>query len=1041
MIRFINKLFFCSLVTLLSLNLNAQSSQIAIPRVEQMPNEPSPYNMRNWQEVGVKYDTFVYSLNKTGPYLPFVYLKNNGFNYPQNKSFGLVTYVGTNTPQGNEAINVLPSLVGASLVGIDKTTQNGQNWILMSQDFFNKNNGELIYLNNPNTSSGNDWWYDVMPNVFFYQINDLYPNIGDANFQFTSVANRFLESVRKMGGSDTPWSKASMNYRAWNFRGMKPNASGVKEPEAAGGYAWILYNAYKKTGNPDYWKGAEWSMEFLNEWNDNPSYELQLPYGTYVAAKMNAEIGTNYDIEKLVNWSFNRGALRGWGTIVGKWGGLDVSGLVGEANDNGNDYAFQLNGVQQAAALAPMVRYDKRFARAIGKWILNLANATRLFYPGFLPTSQQDASAWSEVNDPEKVIGYEALREKLNGKSPVSTGDALGGGWAATNLALYGTSSIGYLGGILQPTNVEKILQIDLLKTDFYNDAAYPTYLYYNPFSTAKTVKIQVGSQAVDIYESLSETFITTGATNIINVTIPANQAIVIVLTPSGGIISYDQNKMLVNRIVVDYKQTKQSFTYKPRIQALAALTTEVELNDSISIFAKAFDKDSENLTYNWSVTGGTIAGTGATIGWKAPDTIGSYILTLIVSDATNNRDAATLQLKVVPEINRAPKILEIRKSRAYVAPSGNVEFFANANDPNGDALIYTWSATGGSISGTGNTVNWTAPANEGIFQIKVVVTDDKGLSAEATTSILVKVYPEIPMPISLIAHYPFSGNANDVSGNQLHGSASGARLTNDFIGKPTSAYFFDGINDNISVPSNPLLNFQDAITVSCWIKVQQLLDREQFVVSHGSWQNRWKISITPERKIRWTVNSLTTIRDLDSELAIAKDSSYYVTATYDGRIMMLYVNGELQSYKEMTGKIRTTNLNLLIGQILPTDQAYNFSGTIDEVKIYDNTLPPESVKNLYQNLITAIKDIHKEKITLQVSPNPVTDQLTIHLPVISDANAILTIYNIEGKLIKTEKINTLSTIQLNVQDLQGGMYTIIIRSEKVFGVTKFVKR
>lgn len=1039
------KLYYTILVVLMQIiNFNiiySQSTQNAIPRIEQMPNEPSPYNMRNWQEVGIKYDTFVYNLNRTGQYLPFVYLKNNGVNYPQNKSFGLVTYVGTNTPQGNEAINVLPSLVGASLVGIDKTNQNGQNWILMSQDFFNKNNGELIYLNNPNTSSGNDWWYDVMPNVFFYQINDLYPNVGDANFQFTSVANRFLESVRKMGGSDTPWSKASMNYRAWNFREMKPNASGVKEPEAAGGYAWLLYNAYKKTGNPDYLKGAEWSMEFLNEWNDNPSYELQLPYGTYVAAKMNAEIGTNYDIEKLVNWSFNRGALRGWGTIVGKWGGLDVSGLVGEANDNGNDYAFQLNGVQQAAALAPMVRYDKRFARAIGKWVLNLANATRLFYPGFLPASQQDASAWSEVNDPEKVIGYEALREKLNGKSPVSTGDALGGGWAATNLALYGTSSIGYLGSILQPTNVDKILQIDLLKTDFYNDASYPTYLYYNPFSTAKTVQIQVGSQAVDIYESLSETFITTGATNITNITIPANQAIVIVLTPSGGQISYDQNKMLVNNVVVDYNQRKQSFTYKPRIQALAAITTEVELNDSISIFAKAFDKDSENLTYSWSFTGGTIAGTGATIGWKAPNIIGNYILTLIVSDATNNHDTATLQLKVVPEINRAPKILEIKKSRAYVAPSGTVAFFANANDPNGDALTYTWSATGGSISGTGSTVNWTAPATEGIFQIKVVVTDDKGLSAEATTSILVKVYPEIPMPGSLIAYYPFAGNANDVSGNQLHGSVSGARLTNDFTGKPSSAYFFDGINDNISVPSNPLLNFQDAITVSCWIKVQQLLDREQFVVSHGSWQNRWKISITPERKIRWTINSLTTIRDLDSELAIAKDSTYYVTATYDGKLMALYVNGELQSYKEMTGKIRTTNLNLLIGQILPSDQAYNFSGTIDEVKIYDIAFPPNDVKNLYQNLTTAIKDIYKEKITLQVFPNPVAEQLTIHLPVISDPNAILAIYNIEGKLIKTKKINTLSTIQLNVQDLQAGIYTLIIRSEKVFGVTKFVKR
>ena len=96
------------------------------------------------------------------------------------------------------------------------------------------------------------------------------------------------------------------------------------------------------------------------------------------STRLLAELGTDYNVEKMVNWSFDRGFLRGWGTIVGSWGGLSVSGLVGEANDSGNDYAFQMNGVQQAAALVPMVRYDKRFARAIGKWMLHLASAMAL---------------------------------------------------------------------------------------------------------------------------------------------------------------------------------------------------------------------------------------------------------------------------------------------------------------------------------------------------------------------------------------------------------------------------------------------------------------------------------------------------------------------------------------------------------------------------------------------------------------------------------------------------------------------------------------
>ncbi len=269
-----------------------------------MPDQPAPYNVRDWREVAVRYDSFVYDLGKTGQYLPFVYLNPSGLNYPERPVFGLHTYVGTNSPLGNEAINVLPSLVGATLSGADKSNQYGQNWVLMSQDFFNKNNGELIYLNNRNGSSGGDWWYDLMPNIYFYQLYDLYPNIGgDAAFQFTSVADRFLGAVRGMGGNDAPWQKAYMNYRAWNFNTMQPNTTSVPEPEAAGAYAWVLYNAYKTTANPEYLQGAEWSLEFLSEWETNPSYELQLPYGIYTAARMNAELGTTTTSKR---WSTGR---------------------------------------------------------------------------------------------------------------------------------------------------------------------------------------------------------------------------------------------------------------------------------------------------------------------------------------------------------------------------------------------------------------------------------------------------------------------------------------------------------------------------------------------------------------------------------------------------------------------------------------------------------------------------------------------------------------------------------------------------------------
>ena len=76
---------------------------------------------------------------------------------------------------------------------------------------------------------------------------------------------------------------------------------------------------------------------------------------------------------------------------------------------------------------------------------------------------------------------------------------------ATTDLGLYGSSHVGILGGIIKPTNVEHILQLDLLKTDYFHAEAYPTFLYYNPHASAKTVEIDVGPEAKDIYDAVSD--------------------------------------------------------------------------------------------------------------------------------------------------------------------------------------------------------------------------------------------------------------------------------------------------------------------------------------------------------------------------------------------------------------------------------------------------------------------------------------------------------------------------------------------------------
>ena len=152
-----------------------------------------------------------------------------------------------------------------------------------------------------------------------------------------------------------------------------------------------------------------------------------------------------------------------------------------------------MNGFQHAAALAPLPKYDKRYARAIAKWMLNLSSASRFFYPNFLPAANSESTslAWSNQYDLNSCIPYESIKENWGGIRPLAMGDALGGNWAATNLSLYSGSSVGYLAAVIDTTDVEGILQIDMNKTDFSPFMTeYPAYLYYNPHGTAKTVII-----------------------------------------------------------------------------------------------------------------------------------------------------------------------------------------------------------------------------------------------------------------------------------------------------------------------------------------------------------------------------------------------------------------------------------------------------------------------------------------------------------------------------------------------------------------------
>lgn len=963
---------FCIFLSfwIFSNSVNAQVGQIEVNRINQMPNFPSPYKMRNWKAVAIKYDDYIFSTSKTGTYLPLISIKENGNNYPSLKPILLQTYVGSNSQNQAEAINIIPSIVGATLNGVDKSNQNGINWVEKVKDFYNSKNGQNVYLNGYNTQSGKDWWYDLVPNVFFYQLYSQYPTTPDFQTQFITIADRWLEAVYKMGGSTKPWSVPDMNYRAWNLGTMAPLEEGVKEPESAGTIGWLLYNAYLKTGNKKYLHGAEMSMEFLSDLNSNPSYELQLPYGVLTAASLNAQEGTNYDIDKMLNWCFERGELRGWGTIVGKWNDNDVSGIIGEANDGGNDYAFLMNGFQQASALVPMTKYDKRFAKAIAKWMLNLSNASRLFYPGYLPAQNQDDYDWSSQNDPESIIAYEALKENIEGKRLYGTGDAKRSGWAETNLGLYGSSHVGFLAAIVDTTDVEGILQLDLNKTDFYGSNFFPSYLFYNPYTAPKQITLKLGTGRYDIYDAITETIVSTNVSGNFPLPIGENEVKQLIYLPANSSTVEKEGRLYLGEKIVDYFY---GYNYQPklRIKSLDVDTTVVGFNKSVPIYAKV-ENSSGPVSYKWIINGSEAATSSEEVfNWTVPEVEGQYNVVLeVVSNSEVAKDS--ISLTVMERVPSKPVVLNIQQDKKYYLKGETANIVCQVNNQDQDTLEYTWSVEEGGFTAQDSLAQFTVPELPGVYTVTVSIKNQFNLETIATTNILVKtVSPENAKPL---AYYPLNDDVKDYSGNGYNALREGAQSTSDARDSVKSAFRFSAATDIIYVPNHTSLNFRDEISLSFWVKADKI-ENESFLISHGSYEERWKVSITPSKKIRGTIKTEDGTKDLDSSFPIELNKFYHVTFLYTGYSMELYIDGELDSFINHSGLMSITLQPITFGRKTKEEQLYNFNGTIDEVRVYAEAISPSQ--------IAALKSIWNENII-----NGLEENLAAHLSIYPNPSA-----------------------------------------------------
>ena len=201
------------------------------------------------------------------------------------------------------------------------------------------------------------------------------------------------------------------------------------------------------------------------------------------------------------------------------------------------------------------------------------------------------------------------------------------------------------------------------------------------------------------------------------------------------------------------------------------------------------------------------------------------------------------------------------------------------------------------------------------------------------------------------VAHYTFSGNANDETTYANDGEVFGATLVEDRFGNANSAYEFDGVDNYILVPQSTSLNTADYVTLSFWIMVQEFAATgEYYLISHGSWDGRWKASLPSHGKTVWTTKVADgDISDMDSDPEVLPlDTWTHVVMVHDGTNNDIYFNGILASTKERAGTLASGNTDSLTIGRESTKWGNYFKGRLDDISIFNYGMNATEVKALY---------------------------------------------------------------------------------------------
>jgi hypothetical protein len=355
----------------------------------------------------------------------------------------------------------------------------------------------------------------------------------------------------------------------------------------------------------------------------------------------------------------------------------------------------------------------------------------------------------------------------------------------------------------------------------------------------------------------------------------------------------------------------------------------------------QGFTPDVSNRIGQTTTTGYTDAGV-------AP---GTYYYRVKAEDAVGNLGQASNEANATVTADTTAPTVSITAPAGGATVSGSISVTANANDNVGVAGVQfklDGNNLGTEDAASPYSVTWdTTTATNASHTLTAVARDAAGNTTTSATVTVTVNNTAPPPPSGLVLAFSFDQGSGttvpDSSGKNNTGTLT--NTTWSASGKYGGALSFNGSSSWVTVADNTTLDLTNGMTLEGWVNPSAAGTTWRTVLIKQN-TNALVYSLYSNTDTQRPSGHVFTSTEFDTRgtAAVPLNAWTFLSATYDGSTLRLYVNGTQVSSKAVTGSMANSSGVLRIGG--NSIWGEYFAGLIDNVRVYNRALSATEIQS-----------------------------------------------------------------------------------------------